>query len=216
MILYILIGSEKKPLANYSKYISDEMTNQAESFLNKGSAQKQMDRIKTEYYCIFSQEVNNITYIVLTTNNFPLPAGASCVESLIKDIGPLLQGRNFKKIKKYGLNDELSKIIKTKFDFFNENTDYISEEHYTLKNELTKQRDYIFQAAQNYDERRNYLDEITKKQKDLEADSYNYREKHKKYKEEQCRKKAHLITYIVLGTIILGLIILIIILSTKK
>ena len=102
------------------------MTNQAESFLNKGSAQKQMDRIKTEYYCIFSQEVNNITYIVLTTNNFPLPAGASCVESLIKDIGPLLQGRNFKKIKKYGLNDELSKIIKTKFDFFNENPNIIS------------------------------------------------------------------------------------------
>ena len=60
------------------------------------------------------------------------------------------------------------------------------------------------------------MDEITKKQKDLEADSYNYLEKHKEYKEEQCRKKAHLITYIVLGTIILGLIILIIILATKK
>ena len=53
-------------------------------------------------------------------------------------------------------------------------------------------------------------------EKDLETYSYNYREKHKKYKEEQCRKKAHLITYIVLGTIILGLIILIIILATKK
>ena len=182
-IFYILIGTYKKPLASYCRIKSEEITSQAESFLNKGFAKKEINRTKFNNYCIFSQEVNNITYIVLTTNNFPLPAGASCVESLIKDIGPLLQGRNFKKIKKYGLNDELSKIIKTKFDFFNENTDYISEEHYTLKNELTKQRDYIFQAAQHYDERRNYLDEITKKQKDLEADSYNYREKHKKYKE---------------------------------
>ena len=215
-IFYILIGTYKKPLASYCRIKSEEITSQAESFLNKGFAKKEINRTKFNNYCIFSQEVNNITYIVLTSENFSLTAGASCVESLIKEIGPLLEGRNFKKIKKYGLNDELSAKIKMKFEFFNKNTDYISEEHYNLRKELLKQKEVVFKVAENYNERGDILNDLIQKQKDLEDEQYSYAANAKKIREQQCLNKTHLITYIVLGAIILGLIILIIVLATKK
>ena len=127
-----------------------------------------------------------------------------------------MEGRNFKKIKKYGLNDELSAKIKMKFEFLNKNTDYISEEHYNLRKELLKQKEVVFKVAENYNERGDILNDLIQKQKDLEDEQYSYAANAKKIREQQCLNKTHLITYIVLGAIILGLIILIIVLATKK
>ena len=214
-ILIILIGSGKKPLANYSQYQSKEFVSITESMLKGNKITKELKIIKQDEIHIYSQEVNNISYIVLTTDKFALTAGAGCIESLINEIGPLLQGRNFNKIKDYGLNDELKEKLKMKFEYFNENPDFISSEHEAMKNEITRNRDMLFKASESLNERGNILQYMENKAKILENDSYNYKEAVKKVRENECTRKKHIITYIVLGTIILGLIILIIVLALR-
>ena len=214
-IMYILIGSGKKPLASYSVYKSKSFITITESMLKENKITKELKIIKQDEINIYSQEVNNISYIVLTTDKFSLTAGAGCIESLIKEIGPLLQGRNFNKIKDYGLNDELKEKLKMKFEYFNENPDFISSEHETMKNEITRNRDMLFKASESLNERGNILQYMENKAKILENDSYNYKEASKKFRETECTRKKHIITYIVLGAIILGLIILIIVLALR-
>ena len=214
-ILIILIGSGKKPLANYSQYQSKEFVSITESMLKGNKITKELKIIKQDEMHIYSQEVNNISYIVLTTDKFALTAGAGCIESLINEIGPLLQGRNFNKIKDYGLNDELKEKLKMKFEYFNENPDFISSEHEAMKNEITRNRDMLFKASESLNERGNILQYMENKAKILENDSYNYKEASKKFRETECTRKKNIITYIVLGAIILGLIILIIVLALR-
>ena len=214
-ILIILIGSGKKPLANYSQYQSKEFVSITESMLKGNKITKELKIIKQDEIHIYSQEVNNISYIVLTTDKFALTAGAGCIESLINEIGPLLQGRNFNKIKDYGLNDELKEKLKMKFEYFNENPDFISSEHEAMKNEITRNRDMLFKASESLNERGNILQYMENKAKILENDSYNYKEASKKFRETECTRKKNIITYIVLGAIILGLIILIIVLALR-
>ena len=214
-ILIILIGSGKKPLANYSQYLSKDFVSITESMLKGNKITKELKIIKQDEMHIYSQEVNNISYIVLTTDKFALTAGAGCIESLINEIGPLLQGRNFNKIKDYGLNDELKEKLKMKFEYFNENPDFISSEHEAMKNEITRNRDMLFKASESLNERGNILQYMENKAKILENDSYNYKEASKKFRETECTRKKNIITYIVLGAIILGLIILIIVLALR-
>ena len=214
-ILIILIGSGKKPLASYSQYLSKDFVSITESMLKGNKITKELKIIKQDEMHIYSQEVNNISYIVLTTDKFALTAGAGCIESLINEIGPLLQGRNFNKIKDYGLNDELKEKLKMKFEYFNENPDFISSEHEAMKNEITRNRDMLFKASESLNERGNILQYMENKAKILENDSYNYKEASKKFRETECTRKKNIITYIVLGAIILGLIILIIVLALR-
>ena len=180
-ILIILIGSGKKPLANYSQYQSKEFVSITESMLKGNKITKELKIIKQDEMHIYSQEVNNISYIVLTTDKFALTAGAGCIESLINEIGPLLQGRNFNKIKDYGLNDELKEKLKMKFEYFNENPDFISFEHEAMRNEITRNRDMLFKASESLNERGNILQYMENKAKILENDSYNYKEASKKF-----------------------------------
>ena len=165
--------------------------------------------------CIFILKKSIIFPILYLPLINSLTAGAGCIESLINEIGPLLQGRNFNKIKDYGLNDELKEKLKMKFEYFNENPDFISSEHEAMKNEITRNRDMLFKASESLNERGNILQYMENKAKILENDSYNYKEASKKFRETECTRKKHIITYIVLGTIILGLIILIIVLALR-
>ena len=74
-ILIILIGSGKKPLANYSQYQSKEFVSITESMLKGNKITKELKIIKQDEMNIYSQEVNNISYIVLTTDKFAYSRG---------------------------------------------------------------------------------------------------------------------------------------------
>ena len=187
-IIYILIGSGRKPLAGYGQYKGD-FIQICENQLGR-CKQNQSASINTGDYKIFYQNENNVTYLLMTMPVYPLSAAVSCIESLKKDLADVLTGRNFNAIGDYGLNNELQEKLKMKMEYYNNNTEIVSDSIQGLKQEMMKFKDEVFKAAESLNERGDLLNEMQNKAKDLESDSYSYKKNTKGVKEAECRKKA--------------------------
>ena len=203
-ILIILIGSGKKPLASYSQYLSKDFVSITETMLKGNKITKELKIIKQDEMHIYSQEVNNISYIVLTTDKFALTAGAGCIESLINEIGPLLQGRNFNKIKDYGLNDELKEKLKMKYDYYNENTQVTSEALERLKIELNKMKDEVFKANEELMKRNDKLQEMEVKANEMAEESETYKKNAFKVVKTESKRKIWVYVGIFFAVLIIG------------
>ena len=187
-IIYILIGSGRKPLAGYGLYKGD-FIQICENQLGR-CKQNQSASINTGDYKMFYQNEDNVTYLLMTMPIYPLSAAVSCIESLKKEFGSDLHGRNFNAIGDYGLNNELQDKLQMKFEYFNKNTEIVSDSIQGLKNEMMKFKDEVFKAAESLNERGDLLNEMQNKAKDLESDSYSYKKNAKGVKDAECRKKA--------------------------
>jgi hypothetical protein len=187
-IIYILIGSGRKPLAGYGQYKGD-FIQICENQLGR-CKQNQSASINTGDYKIFYQNENNVTYLLMTMPVYPLSAAVSCIESLKKDLADVLTGRNFNAIGDYGLNNELQEKLKMKMEYYNNNTEIVSDSIQGLKQEMMKFKDEVFKAAESLNERGDLLNEMQNKAKDLESDSYSYKKNAKSVKDAECRKKA--------------------------
>ena len=205
-IIYVLIGSGRKPLAGYGLYKGD-FIQICENQLAR-CKQNQSASINTGDYKMFYQNDDNVTYLLMTMPSYPVAAAVSCIESLKKEIGPDLKGRNFNVASDYGLNSELQEKLKMKFEYYNENTEVVSDNIQELKGVMMKYKDQVFQAAESLNERGDLLNEMQNKARDLETDSYSYKNNATKVKNAECRKKA---TYIVIIVGIVALIVLIIV-----
>ena len=139
---------------------------------------------------MFYQNVDNVTYLLMTMPIYPLSAAVSCIESLKKDLTDVLTGRNFNAIGDYGLNNELQEKLKMKMEYYNNNTEIVSDSIQGLKQEMMKFKDEVFKAAESLNERGDLLNEMQNKAKDLESDSYSYKKNAKGVKDAECRKKA--------------------------
>ena len=206
-IIYVLIGSGRKPLAGYGLYKGD-FIQICENQLAR-CKQNQSASINTGDYKMFYQNDDNVTYLLMTMPSYPVAAAVSCIESLKKEIGPDLKGRNFNVASDYGLNSELQEKLKMKFEYYNENTEVVSDNIQELKGVMMKYKDQVFQAAESLNERGDLLNEMQNKARDLETDSYSYKNNATKVKNAECRKKA---TYIGISVGIVALIVLIIVL----
>ena len=206
-IIYVLIGSGRKPLAGYGLYKGD-FIQICENQLSR-CKQNQSASINTGDYKMFYQNEDNVTYLLMTMPSYPVAAAVSCIESLKKEIGPDLKGRNFNVASDYGLNSELQEKLKMKFEYYNENTEVVSDNIQELKGVMMKYKDQVFQAAESLNERGDLLNEMQNKARDLETDSYSYKNNATKVKNAECRKKA---TYIGIIVGIVALIVLIIVL----
>ena len=206
-IIYVLIGSGRKPLAGYGLYKGD-FIQICESQLAR-CKQNQSASINTGDYKMFYQNDDNVTYLLMTMPSYPVAAAVSCIESLKKEIGPDLKGRNFNVASDYGLNSELQEKLKMKFEYYNENTEVVSDNIQELKGVMMKYKDQVFQAAESLNERGDLLNEMQNKARDLETDSYSYKNNATKVKNAECRKKA---TYIGIIVGIVAVIVLIIVL----
>ena len=140
---------------------------------------------------------------------YPLAAAVSCIESLRKEIGPDLHGRNFGSYSDYGLNKELQEKLRMKFEYYNENTEIISDKLQGLKNVMMQYKDEVFKAAESLNERGDLLNEMQNKAKDLESDSYSYKKNAIKVRKTECCKKA---TYIGIICGVVAAIVLIVVL----
>ena len=206
-IIYILIGSGKKPLAGYGIYKGD-FIQICEKQLGR-CKQDQSACINTGSYKIYYEYKDNVIYLLMTMPIYPLSAAVSCIESLKKEFGKDLQGRNFNAIGDYGLNIELQEKLKMKFEYYNENTEVVSDSLQGLKNEMMKFKDEVFQAAESLNERGELLNEMQNKAKDLESDSYTYKRNAIKVRKTECCRKA---TYIGIICGVVAAIVLIIVL----
>ena len=206
-IIYILIGSGRKPLAGYGQY-QGEFIQVCEDQLGRCKP-NQSACINTGDYKIFYMNENNVTYLLMTMPIYPLSAAVSCIESLKKELGVILKEKNFDAVGDYGLNNELQEKIKMKFELYNENTEIVSDSLQGLKNEMMKFKDEVFKAAESLNERGDLLNEMQNKANDLENDSFRYVNNAKDVRRAECRKKA---TYIGIICGVVAAIVLIVVL----
>ena len=206
-IIYILIGSGRKPLAGYGQYKGD-FIQICENQLGR-CKQNQSASINTGDYKMFYQNEDNVTYLLMTMPIYPLSAAVACIESLKKEFGTYLHGRNFNIIGDYGLNNELQEKIEMYFKKYNENTEIVSDSIQGLKDQMMKFKDEVFKAAESLNERGDLLKEMQNKASDLESDSNIYRINAAGVRKAECRKKA---TYIGIICGVVAAIVLIVVL----
>ena len=204
-ILYILIGSGKKPLAGYGAYKGD-FIKICENQLAKCKA-NQSACINSGDFKMFYQNENNITYLLMTMPIYPLPTAVSCIESLKKELSSELSGRNFANVQDYGLNNEFQEKLKMKFEYFNENTEVVSEKIQGLKSLMMQYKEDVFKAADALNERGELLEQMQNKAKDLENDSYSFKKGAIKVRRTECKRKVIYILVILGLLAVIGLII---------
>ena len=202
-IIYILIGSGRKPLAGYGQY-QGEFIQVCEDQLGRCKS-NQSACINTGDYKIFYMNENNVTYLLMTMPIYPLSAAVACIESLKKELADELGKINFNDVGDYGLNNKLKEKLRLKLEYYNENTDIVSDSLQNLKNKMMEYKDEVLKAAESLNERGEYLNEMQNKASDLENNSFKYREHAEDVRRKECRKKACTIGIIcgVVGAIIL-------------
>ena len=206
-IIYILIGSGRKPLAGYGQY-QGEFIQVCEDQLGRCKP-NQSACINTGDYKIFYMNENNVTYLLMTMPIYPLSAAVACIESLKKELADELGKINFNDVGDYGLNNKLKEKLRLKLEYYNENTDIVSDSLQNLKNKMMEYKDEVLKAAESLNERGEYLNEIQNKASDLENSSFKYRDLAGDVRRKECRKKACTIGIIcgVVGAIILIIVL---------
>ena len=172
-IIYILIGAGAKPLAGYGMY-KGEFINICERKL-KSVQPGQSASATTPDYKMFYLNDDGITYLMMTIPSYPMAAGISCLDSMRKEFGTTLHGRNFQGMKDYGLNGELKEKLKMKFDYYTKNTEITDEKLEGLKKVMMNFKEDVIKAADALNERGDMLNEMQNKAKDLETDSYSFK-----------------------------------------
>ena len=206
-IIYILIGSGRKPLAGYGQY-QGEFIQVCEDQLGRCKS-NQSACINTGDYKIFYMNENNVTYLLMTMPIYPLSAAVACIESLKKELADELGKINFNDVGDYGLNNKLKEKLRLKLEYYNENTDIVSDSLQNLKKKMMEYKDEVLKAAESLNERGEYLNEMQNKASDLENSSFKYRDLAKDVRRKECRKKACTIGIIcgVVGAIILIIVL---------
>ena len=206
-IIYILIGSGRKPLAGYGQY-QGEFIQVCENQLGRCKP-NQSACINTGNYKIFYMNENNVTYLLMTMPIYPLSAAVACIESLKKELADELGKINFNDVGDYGLNNKLKEKLRLKLEYYNENTDIVSDSLQNLKNKMMEYKDEVLKAAESLNERGEYLNEMQNKASDLENSSFKYRDLAGDVRRKECRKKACTIGIIcgVVGAIILIIVL---------
>ena len=206
-IIYILIGSGRKPLAGYGQY-QGEFIQVCENQLGRCKP-NQSACINTGDYKIFYMNENNVTYLLMTMPIYPLSAAVACIESLKKELADELGKINFNDVGDYGLNNKLKEKLRLKLEYYNENTDIVSDSLQNLKNKMMEYKDEVLKAAESLNERGEYLNEMQNKASDLENSSFKYRDLAGDVRRKECRKKACTIGIIcgVVGAIILIIVL---------
>ena len=213
-LLYILIGSGPKPLAGYGEKTGD-FVRECENQL--GRCQKNKSASITFENCkIFYENVDNVTYLLMTMPAYPLSAGVSCIESLKKEFSTELHGRNFSVVDNYGLNKEMKQRLKMKFDYYNENTEIVSEKIENLKGVMNQYQIQVSKAAKELNERGELLNEMQNKAKDLENDSFNFKKGAIKVRKVECSKKVWSIVAIIVVILIVVLIIVLAVMPSSS
>ena len=187
-IIYILIGSGRKPLAGYGQYQGD-FIQVCEDQLGRCKP-NQSACINTGDYKIFYMNENNVTYLLMTMPIYPLSAAVACIESLKKELADELGKNNFNAVGDYGLNNKLKEKLRLKLEYYNENTDIVSDSLQNLKNKMMEYKDEVLKAAESLNERGEYLNEMQNKASYLENNSFKYREHAEDVRRKECRKKA--------------------------
>ena len=210
-IIYILIGTGSKPLAGYTE-LTGEFIQMCVSELSHCKKNKSAAFVCGDFK-IFYENTNNITYLILAMPSYPMAAAVSCIESLKKEFEDNLHGKNFENLPDYGLQKEMEQKLKMKYEYFNKNTELVSEHLEKLKGNMALFRDEVVKSADSLNLRGELIDEMSEKAENMANESNNYKKGAIKVKKFECGKKVYTIIAIIVVLIIIAGIITAIVLT---
>ena len=205
-IIYILIAYGEKPLAGYSPYKGDfimECEQQMKQCKPNSSA-----AFVFENYKICYQNVDNITYMVMTSKTYPNPATVVCLDSMIKDYKEKFISRNLSQLKNHQLDNEFKDSLKQKFDYYTEHSDIVDQKVQDLKEVMMQFKEQVFQAKDDLVQRGEELNKLDAQSETLVQDSFSFKQGAINVRKTECRRKMwYIIVLAVAIIIIVGIII---------
>lgn len=205
-LYYILIATETKPLASYSKFIGD-FDHICESMLSRVTPNSSTAIDCGDYFIFFLNE-NNFTYLIMTIPTYPKATAVGCLNSIKKEFETIISGRDFSNEENYCLSEELKEKLKMKFDFYNEHIEVTSESIENLKNELLKMKDEVFKAAEELKIRGEKVENLQEKAQNLEVDSNTYVKRAAKVNKKEKNTKIWYTISIIIALIIIVYVVI--------
>ena len=186
-LICIFVAKKNKALAYYT--ICKGFFNQiCEKILKK---LKKNSLSKTEYneQMIYYYDENEKTYIILTDSSYYQNTAISCLESLNKEFGDILDDTDIDNIEEYGLSQQFEEKLKMKYDFYNTNSDIVSENIQNLQIEMINFKDEVYKLNEELNERGQKIEEIENKAEKLANDADSYIKGAKKVKKKESKRK---------------------------
>lgn len=205
-IIYSLIAKGTKPLVGYSNFtgtFDQACLNYLKQIGPNTNGVSKLD----DYLIIFINE-NNITYLIMTDNQFPKETGLACLQSIQKEFETQYPGRDFDGEMNFGLDDEFKQKLRMKFDYFNENSDIKSEQAGKLREQLVAFHKDVVEASGLLDERGQKIKVLDEKADSLSRDSSTFYNQSKRVKRAELMRKIKL--YAAIGAVLLIIVALII------
>jgi vesicle-associated membrane protein 7 len=186
-LICIFIAKKKKALAYYTN--CKGFFNQiCEKILSK-LKEKSLSKMKYNEQMIYYLDENEKTYIILTDPSYHQNTAISCLESLNKEFGDILDDTDIDNIEEYGLSRQFEEKLKMKYDFYNTNSEIVSENIQNLKIEMMDFKDEVYKVNEEIDERGQKIEVIENKAEKLADDSSNYFNGAKKVKKKESKRK---------------------------
>ena len=205
-IIYILIAYGEKPIAGYSPYKGDfimECEQQLKQCKPNSSA-----AFVFENYKICYQNVDNITYMVMTSKTYPNPATVVCLESMIKDYREKFISRNLSQLKNHQLDNEFKESLQKKLEYYTNNPDIVDQKVQDLKEVMMQYKEEVFKAQDELIQRGELLNKLEDNSENLVNSSFSFKQGAINVRKTECRRKMwYIIVLAVVIIIIVGIII---------
>ena len=186
-LILIMVGSGKKPLAIYSPF-TGEFVHTCELTLSQVLPNTSA-AINCGEFIIYYMNEDNISYLIMTSPNYPKSTAIGCIESVKKELKDILLEKDFDKINEYGLTVELEEKLKMKYEYFNTNTQVTSESLENLKNEMNKMKEEVFKANDQLMIRSEKVQEMENKANEMATESEHYKQGAIKVNKSSSKKK---------------------------
>ena len=186
-ILYILIGYGPKPLAGYGLY-QGEFIDICEKKLKKVEQNKSAN-ISTSDYRLYYQNVETITYMIMTLPSYPMGAAIACLESMQKEFGLDILSKELENIEEYGLNSEFKQKLKMKFEYYETHPEILNETTHSLKEGIKKLHKEVIDAQNALYQRESLVSDIQDKAEGLGDVSDTFRINARGVRKAECCKK---------------------------
>ena len=199
-LISIFIAKQAKPLASYTtgKGFFNQIFEKVLKQINQNSA-----KMKYNDYMIYYLNENEKIYIILTASSYPECSAISCLESLNKEFGSILNDIDVDNIEEYSLNKQFEEKLKMKYDFYNKNINVTGENIQNLKIEMVKFKDEVYGVNEELNKRGQKIEVIENKAENLVPDSQNFYKSSQNVNKKESNYKCWLTIAIILVILII-------------
>ena len=198
-LICIFIAKKKKPLAYYT--VCKGFFNQICEKILKKLKEDSLSKTNYNEQMIYYLDEKGKTYIILTDPSYQENTAISCLDSLNKEFGSILDDTDIDNIEEYGLSKEFEVKLKMKYDFYNTDSNIVGEKIQNLKIEMINFKDEVYKVDEELNKRGQKIEDIENKAEKLANDSDSYVKGSKNVKKKETKRKWWY--YIAIGIVIL-------------